>query len=685
MTEAVGIVEHPSANEIEGVELASVWTTYLDIFIVFEQEEKAQVILDELTKVVLHFTSTNCKVTLLDMQFEHATYNPGRGHLLYEYQILDPTAQPAACAIENPKILDLRFTELLLHSVLSARQAWPSVSVCVQHVPLPVFWQPTEVMSHTSRRLKKLGEHIYPVRLAVILDHQLFVTFDRKLEGCIHYIGAIINQATKSFQETPVELRLVRSEIWNLENRISLNSSIKVTLNNLANYSSRHSRRRPPGNGTTSVLAGLDQNHNSVLRLHRRAISSAVSDVAAPSLESHDIEVLLTTTQFTEAVEYLAVPDSICTPRALTVIQGEMNEAYFQRLEKVRNQSAVKKKRIKLPPLLRGWTGSRLEGQSVGPPTPEHPDFDTRVIEMKVVATMTATIGRYRRFSVLVATGNGRGLCGIGKAKAITLMAAIKRAKQRAAKSLLSFELKDNRTLWHIGHVREWHSSIFAKPAAEGSGLVCHRLLRTLCQIIGIKDMYAKVEGSARNYQVLTRGFLRLLSEQQNYSDLANRVGLHVVAFSQDEDMYPRVLASPDPGCSVDPNTPALSANIVTKSDTPIDNDEPLSILAISHPERRRPRRPPVEHHESFLDDLINVGEGPAIATEMRELVASGERDLNVLALGGRVPLIKGKKKPFYWNLPGNLKVAAIKHRYRNQQEARRQREVYAALDQLNR
>ncbi|TGZ70463.1 hypothetical protein CRM22_003181 [Opisthorchis felineus] len=208
--------------------------------------------------------------------------------------------------------------------------AFPQVpSPIDRNIPLPVFWQPTEVMSHTSRRFKKLGEHIYPVRLAVILDHQLFVTFDRKLEGCIHYIGAIINQATKSFQETPVELKLVHSEIWNLENRISLNSSIKVTLNNLANYSSRHSRRRPPGNGATSIFAGSDQNHNSVLRLHRRATSSTVSDVAAPSLGSHDIEVLLTTTQFTEAVEYLAVPDSICTPRALTVIQVNTSETVY--------------------------------------------------------------------------------------------------------------------------------------------------------------------------------------------------------------------------------------------------------------------------------------------------------------------------------------------------------------------
>lgn len=371
--------------------------------------------------------------------------------------------------------------------------------------------------------------------------------------------------------------------------------------------------------------------------------------------------------------------------RTRVIKAGEVNEAYFQRLEELRNKSAVKKKRMKLPPLLRGWTGSRLEGQSVGPPTPEHPEFDTRVIEMKVVATMTATVGRYRRFSVLVATGNGKGLCGIGKAKAITLAAAVKRAKQRAAQNLLSFDLKDNRTLWHIGHVREWHSCIFAKPAAEGSGLVCHRLLRTLCEIIGIKDMYAKVEGSTRNYQVLTRGFLRLLSEQQTYSALANRLGLHVVEFSPDEDMYPRVLASPEPGCSIDPNTLSSSVNPMTESDIPIDSDESLPILAISHPERHRPRRLPVENYESFLDDLVNVGEGPTVATTMRELVASGERDLDTLVLGGRVPLIKGKKKPFYWSLPGNLKAAAIRHRYRNHNEARREREVYAALDQLNR
>lgn len=34
-----------------------------------------------------------------------------------------------------------------------------------------------------------------------------------------------------------------------------------------------------------------------------------------------DVELLFTAIHFTDVVEYLAVPDSICTPRALAVIQ----------------------------------------------------------------------------------------------------------------------------------------------------------------------------------------------------------------------------------------------------------------------------------------------------------------------------------------------------------------------------
>ncbi|KAA0198456.1 Small subunit ribosomal protein S5 [Fasciolopsis buskii] len=386
-----------------------------------------------------------------------------------------------------------------------------------------------------------------------------------------------------------------------------------------------------------------------------------------------------------EAMEWPGLNVPLMDRNAIRSIRkGEINELYFKRLEESRNKSAVKKKRLKLPPLLRGWTGSRLEGQSVGPPSPDYPEFDTRVIEMKPVSTMTATVGRYRRFSVLVATGNGRGLCGIGKAKSVTLTAAVRRAKLRSAQNLVSFNLKDNRTLWHIGYVKEWESKIFAKPAPEGFGLCCHRLIRTLCNIVGIKDLYAKVEGNTRNYQAITRGFLRLLSEQKPYADLCNALGLHVVEFSADSDMYPHVLASPDPGRLIDPNNllqETGGTSSVAKEPNFAAQDHPLPIVAISHPDRHRKRKPKPEENDSFLDDLVDVGEGEAVSSPPMELIGSGERDLSAIILGGRVPLIRGKPVPFYWKNPGNLKAAAERHRQRNLDAARREREVYAALD----
>ncbi|VDQ16167.1 unnamed protein product [Trichobilharzia regenti] len=83
----------------------------------------------------------------------------------------------------------------------------------------------------------------------------------------------------------------------------------------------------------------------------------------------------------------------------------------------------------------------------------------------QVVATMTATKGRYRRFSVVVATGNGQGLCGIGKARALTLSSAVRRAKSCASQNIISFELKEGRTC----------NKIFASPLPEGKSVTLYQ------------------------------------------------------------------------------------------------------------------------------------------------------------------------------------------------------------------
>uniref|UniRef100_A0A5K4FAM5 Small ribosomal subunit protein uS5m n=1 Tax=Schistosoma mansoni TaxID=6183 RepID=A0A5K4FAM5_SCHMA len=375
----------------------------------------------------------------------------------------------------------------------------------------------------------------------------------------------------------------------------------------------------------------------------------------------------------------------LTTPASSSIKQGDYNEKYFERLEMLRNKSAVKKKRMKLAPLQRGWTGKLLGGQSVGPPTPNHPDFDCFVIESKVVATVTATKGRYRRFSVVVATGNGQGLCGIGKAKALNLLSATRRAKLRASQNIVSFELKEGRTLWHVGYVCQWNSKIFATPLSEGAGLKCHRMIQTLCQVIGIKDMYARVEGSTTNYQAIAKGFLRLLKQQKTYEDLANSLGLHVVEFAADRDMYPHILASP--ACNHtndfnknDANEPGDSS-VMTHSRS-YELPERLPLLVEQNPTHRKPRKPIPEEHDSFLDDLIDVNDDTTTEINVSELLAAGERDLDSLMLGGRVPL----KKSSYHHVQNTnsigIKRKEERHRYRNQQVVRRERNAHITLSE---
>ena len=62
---------------------------------------------------------------------------------------------------------------------------------------------------------------------------------------------------------------------------------------------------------------------------------------------------------------------------------------------------------------------------------------------------------------------------------------------------------------------------VIAKPSwrclplvTSGSGLTCHRALKTICEVIGITDLSAKVEGSTTNIQNLTKAFFNGLQKQ---------------------------------------------------------------------------------------------------------------------------------------------------------------------------
>nr|CAG4643205.1 EOG090X0689 [Ilyocryptus agilis] len=204
---------------------------------------------------------------------------------------------------------------------------------------------------------------------------------------------------------------------------------------------------------------------------------------------------------------------------------------------------------LRLSPLERGWSGPKLPGRSIGPPDPVGEDnfegFDTTVLEFKTVANMKGNLGRTRTVSAFVITGNRNGMTGFGLGKAQMGTAALRKAKNRAGQKLMYIERYNDHTVLHDFYTSFSRVRIFVQKKPEGYGLVCHRAIREICKVVGIKDIYAKVEGPSKNIQHVTKAFLVGLLNQKTYGRIAEETKLNVVELREEMDNFPRVLAKP--------------------------------------------------------------------------------------------------------------------------------------------
>ncbi|XP_005068647.1 28S ribosomal protein S5, mitochondrial [Mesocricetus auratus] len=205
----------------------------------------------------------------------------------------------------------------------------------------------------------------------------------------------------------------------------------------------------------------------------------------------------------------------------------------------------------------RGWSGNSWGGVSIGPPNQgpngeTYEDFDTRVLEVRNVFNMTAKEGRKKSVRVLVAVGNGNGVAGFAVGKAADRADALRKAKNRAIHYLHYIELYEGHTIYHDISLRFKRTQIRMKKQPRGYGLRCHRAVITICRLIGIKDMYARVTGSM-NMINLTRGLFQGLARQETHQHLADKKGLHVVEFREECGPLPIVVASPQGALSKEP------------------------------------------------------------------------------------------------------------------------------------
>lgn len=102
--------------------------------------------------------------------------------------------------------------------------------------------------------------------------------------------------------------------------------------------------------------------------------------------------------------------------------------------------------------------------------------------------------GRRFSFSALVVVGDGNGSVGMGKGKANEVPEAIKKAVEKAKKSLFKFPLKDG-TAPHKAQGKYGGSTVIINPAVKGTGLIAGGVVRSVFEVAGVQDINAKALG----------------------------------------------------------------------------------------------------------------------------------------------------------------------------------------------
>jgi len=104
--------------------------------------------------------------------------------------------------------------------------------------------------------------------------------------------------------------------------------------------------------------------------------------------------------------------------------------------------------------------------------------------------------GNKIRFSTLVAVGNGKGRVGIGLAKATDVATAMQKATKYATGHMINVPMRGT-TIPHEIRLKWGAARILLKPAPEGSGVIAGGSVRAIMEVAGIKDVVAKILGTA--------------------------------------------------------------------------------------------------------------------------------------------------------------------------------------------
>lgn len=126
-------------------------------------------------------------------------------------------------------------------------------------------------------------------------------------------------------------------------------------------------------------------------------------------------------------------------------------------------------------------------------------------IEKLVAVSRNAKVvkgGKIFSFAAVTVVGDGSGRVGIGRGKAREVPVAIQKSLENARKNMQHVVLK-NDTLHHEVNGKHGATRVFMKPASDGTGIIAGGAMRAVFEVLGIKNVLAKIGGSTNPVNVV--------------------------------------------------------------------------------------------------------------------------------------------------------------------------------------
>jgi small subunit ribosomal protein S5 len=149
-------------------------------------------------------------------------------------------------------------------------------------------------------------------------------------------------------------------------------------------------------------------------------------------------------------------------------------------------------------------------------------DFEQKIVEIKRVTRVTGG-GKRMRFRALVVIGDKKGKVGVGLRKGPDVSEAVNKAVTAAKKTMVLVKLIDDT----IPHEIKWKyksSVVFMKPARPGTGVIAGGAIRSVLDLVGVKNVLSKMIGSSNKVNNVMATF-EALKKMRLKSDMASARG----------------------------------------------------------------------------------------------------------------------------------------------------------------